>query len=161
MKLETAVADDVAEMQPRFFNPSQFAALRKLSETLMPPMNEAPGAAEAKAAEFLDFLIGESPSERQQLYKTGLDLLNTQAKKRFSKASFAELDGGQVATLLAPLREAWTFDPPADLLSRFLRAAKQDVRAATMNSREYISAAASGGGRRGAGGVGLYWYPID
>jgi hypothetical protein len=62
--------------------------------------------------------------------------------------------------LLAPLREPWTFDPPADPLTRFLRAAKQDVRAATMNSREYAAAAGSSG-RRSAAGLGLYWLPLD
>lgn len=158
-KIETAVADEVAEMSPKFFSAAQFAALRKLSETLMPVMNEKPGALETGVPEFLDFLLSESPADRQQLYKTGLDLLNSQAKKKFSKA-FADADPAQVATLLAPLREQWTFDPPSDPLARFLRAAKQDVRTATLNSREYASAAASAGSRRGAG-VGLYWYPLD
>jgi hypothetical protein len=158
-KIETAVADEVAEMSPKFFSTAQFAALRKLSETLMPAMNEAPGALEAGVPEFLDFLLSESPADRQQLYKTGLDLLNSQAKKKFSKA-FGDADASQIATLLAPLREQWTFDPPSDPLARFLRAAKQDVRTATLNSREYASAAAGTGSRRGAG-VGLYWYPLD
>src|SRR5215831_15034828 len=35
-KLELTVADAGAEMVPRFFNPEQFAALRKLSDLLMP-----------------------------------------------------------------------------------------------------------------------------
>lgn len=157
--IETAVADEVAEMSPRYFTALQFAALRKLSEIILPSINEAPGALDAHAPEFLDFLIGESPQDRQQLYKSGLDALNSQAKKRFSK-TYAELDNTQAATLLAPLREAWTFDPPSDLFARFLRAAKQDIRTATLNSREYASAAAASGSRRGAG-IGLYWYPID
>ena len=159
VRIETAVADEVAEMAPRYFTPAQFGALRKLSETIMPPMNGAPGALEAGAPEFLDFLISESPQDRQQLYKIGLDQLNAQAKKRFSK-TFAELDATQTVTLLAPLREAWAFDPPTDPLARFLREAKKDVRTATINSREYASAVSSSG-RRGAGGIGLYWYPLD
>jgi hypothetical protein len=57
------------------------------------------------------------------------------------------------------LRQPWTYEPPADPLARFLREAKQDVRTATMNSREYASAGSSSG-RRG-GGLGQYWYPID
>ena len=146
-------------MSPRYFTAAQFGALKKLSEIIMPPLNGAPGALDARAPEFLDFLISESPVERQQLYKTGLDLLNNQSKKQFNKG-FADVDGTQAATLLAPLREAWTYDPPSDPLARFLRAAKQDIRTATMNSREYASAAAAGGSRRG-GGIGLYWYPID
>lgn len=158
-KLETSVADAVADMAPRFFNPQQFAALQKLGAVLMPPLNGAPGSAEAHAPEFLDFLIGESPAERQQLYRDGLDALNAAARRRFNRP-FAETDAAQAAELLSPLRAPWTFDPPADPLTRFLREAKNDVRTATMNSREFVTAGSSSG-RRGFGGQGLYWYPLD
>ncbi len=157
-KLETASLDVAGETTPRFFSAPQFAALKKLSEILMPPLNNMPGALDAEAPEFLDFLIGKSPADRQQLYKGGLDALNAQATKRFGKA-FAEVTEAQAVELLAPLRQPWTYEPPADPFARFLREAKADVRNATMNSREY-SAAGSSGGRRG-GGVGQYWYPID
>lgn len=159
-KLEYSVPDDVGEMQPKFFNAAQFAALKKLSDVLMPSIGDAPGALDAKAPEFLDFLLSESPTDRQQLYRAGLDALNGAARKKFNKA-FADVDATQAGTLLAPLREPWTYDPPADPLARFLRSAKQDVRAATSNSREYVVAVAESSGRRGAGGVGLYWSPLD
>jgi hypothetical protein len=158
LKVESSVADAAAEMVPAFFNAEQFAVLRRLSDILMPPIKGAPGALEAKAPEFLDFLIGASPSDRQQLYRAGLDALNAQAQKRFTRP-FAEVDAAQAGTLLAPLRQPWTFDPPADPLARFLQAAKQDVRAATMNSAEWIAAGSSGGRR--AGGIGQYWYSIE
>lgn len=157
-KLEFASLDVAGETTPRFFDAAQFATLRHLSNILMPPVNGMPGALDAKAPEFLDFLIGASPADRKTLYKTGLTMLNAQSLKRFRKP-FAEVDEKQVSELLAPLREPWTYEPPADPLARFLRAAKQDVRTATINSREY-STAGSTGGRR-AGGVGQYWYPID
>jgi hypothetical protein len=157
-KLETASLDVAGEMTPRFFSAHQFAALKKLSEILMPPLNGMPGALEAGAPAFLDFLIGKSPADRKQLYTAGLNALNAQATKRFGKA-FAEVTEAQAAELLAPLRQPWTYEPPADPFARFLREAKQDVRTATMNSREYTTASSSGG-RRG-GGVGQYWYPID
>jgi hypothetical protein len=159
VKLETAVADDVAEMAPKFFNATQMATLRKLSVTIMPSINGAPGAEEAEAADFLDFLIGESPRDRQQLYTKGLDLLNAESRKKFGKG-FAEADASQIAALLAPLKQPWTYDPPTDPIANFLRAAKQDIRTATLNSREYASAASASGSRRGAG-VGLYWFPLD
>jgi hypothetical protein len=158
-KLEFSTHDDAGDMQPRFFSAAQFAALRKLSGILMPAIDESPGALEARAPEFLDWLISQSPPERQQLYRAGLDGLNAQAKKRFSR-SFEELDAAQAAGLLAPLREPWTFDAPADPVARLLRAAKQDIRAATINSREYAATATSRG-RRGAAGLGLYWLPLD
>ena len=156
---ETTISDFAAEMMPRFFTPTQFAALRQLSGILMPPINGAPGALEAHAPEFLDFLIGQSPPERQQLYQAGLDTLNSQAKKRFNK-TFAEADASEAAVLLAPLREPWTPRPPADPLARFLHAAKQDVRTATMNSPEWSAAGLASGARR-PGGFNQYWLPID
>ena len=158
-KLPTAVADEVADMNPKFFNAAQFSALRRLSEILMPAINGAPSALDAKAPEFLDFLLSESPQERQLLYRSGLDRINAEAKKRFNK-TFAETDQTQATAIMAPLKEPWTYDPPADTLAAFLRAAKQDVRTATINSREYASAAGNAGNRRGSG-LGLYWYPLD
>ena len=158
-KLDTAIPDDAATMKPHFFTADQFAALRKLSEVIMPPIRNAPGALEANAPEFLDFYLGESSKERQTLYKAGLDTLNKQAKQRFTK-SFADLDAAQANQILEPLRKPWAYDPPTDPFERFLQAAKADIRTATMNSRQY-SAAASAGGSRRFGGAGLYWYPLD
>jgi hypothetical protein len=157
-KLETSASDQVADSVPHFFSAPQFAALCKLSGMLMPPINGAPGALEAKAPEFLDFLIGESPADRQQVYKAGLDALNAQSAERYQKP-FAELDATQADAILAPLHQPWTYIPPADSLAHFLIVAKADVRTATVNSREYNTAGASGGRRMG--GTGLYWYPID
>lgn len=158
-KLETGIADDAGRTVTHFFTPPQLGALRKLGDVILPSFNGAPGATEANAAEFLDFLIGQSAEERQKLYHSGLDQLNAQAAKKFSKP-FADLDATQGETLLGPLRAAWTFDPPADPFARFLREVKQDIRTATMNSREWVTAAGATGGRRG-GGIGLYWYPLD
>ena len=152
--LDTAVIDAAADPLPRFFSAQQFAALRKLADILQPPVNGTPGAIEAKAPEFLDFLIAESPADRKQLYRDGLDAL--------VRAGFTEADSAKAASILSPLRAAWTYEAPADPLARFLRAAKQDVRTATLNSREYNTAgASSGGGSRRFGAQGLYWVSLD
>lgn len=158
-KLEASVPDFVAQSTPRFFTPLQFATLSKVSGTLMPPMGGRPGALEVQAPEFLDFLIGESLPDRKDLYRAGLDGLNAQAKKSYNKPC-ADLDAGQMDALFSPLREPWTLQPPADPVARFLRAAKQDVRTATVNSRAYATAAAATQIRRFGGG-GQYWYPLD
>lgn len=157
--LTPSVPDAAAEMMPRYFSPAQFSALRRLSGLLMPPMNGVAGALDAKAAEFLDFLISESPADRQHVYKSGLDGLNSQAKQRFNKA-FVDLEADEANALLAPLKNPWTFQDPADPVAAFLRVAKQDVRIATVNSREYGAVASSSVGRRFGGG-GIYWYPLD
>jgi hypothetical protein len=159
--LHYASSDEGAQAVLHFFNPQQFAALRKLSDILMPANivpDGMPGALEAMAPEFLDFLLNESAGDRQQLYRNGLDGLNSQARKRFSKL-FADVDAGQADMLLAPLREPWTYDAPSDPVAAMLRAAKDDVRRATVNSRAWNLAAVAG--RTRGGGGGLYWLPID
>jgi len=128
-----------------------------VSDLLMPPLNSAPGALDAKAPEFLDFLIGESLPERKHLYQAGLDALNAQSVHQF-KRPFAELESSQADTLLAPLRKPWKYEEPSDPASVFLRAAKHDVRTATVNSREYGGA---GTGSRRMNGNGLYWLPLE
>jgi hypothetical protein len=165
-RLDLTAADAAAEPVPRFFSKEQFAALQRLSELLLPAMDGNPGAGEAEAPEFLDFLISESPAERQRLYTAGLDALNLQSAVRFGKA-FSAADDSQAHQLLAPLREPWTPEPPADPLAHFLREAKEDVRTATVNSQPWsVANADSGGGRRRGrrgrgGGAGLYWYTIE
>jgi hypothetical protein len=100
-KLTNATADSDAETTPRFFTPVQFAALRRLGALFMPPRKGLPGALDAGAPEFVDFLISDSPAERQQLYRNGLDTFNARAKKRYGK-SFAELDDNRPTPSFVP-----------------------------------------------------------
>jgi hypothetical protein len=158
--LEVTPPDSVATPVAQFFTPSQFAALRRLSGLIQPPLKGNLGALDCGVPEFLDFLIGVSPAERQQLYRNGLDGLNAQARKQFNKP-FAEIDDAQSHTILQPLLAPvpWAYDPPKDPLKHFIFAVRQDVPTATRNSPEFAAAGASTG-RRGGGG-GLVWNPID
>ena len=164
--LETTAADIAAEaVAPSFFSADQFAALRRLGSLLQPPLSGHPGAAEAGAPEFLDFLIGASPADRQKLYREGLDGLNAQAQKQH-KRPFASLDEAQADAIVRPYLVviAWPEDLPPERMRRFLAQAQRDFRTATQNSREWANAGASSGrrgGRRSGGGMGLYWLPID
>lgn len=158
-KLDMSVAEEAGEAAaPRFFTAVQFATLRKLGGMLMPARKGLPGALEAEAAEFLDFLLGQSGAERKAVYTKGLDALEAEARKKFGKP-FAQLEPAQAGTLLSPLRRAWTYDPPTDALARLLWAAKTDVRNATLNSKAYNAAA--GAGTRRTGVSGLYWHELD
>ena len=161
-KFEVTQADAVGEATQRFFTPAQFSALRKLSETLMPPMRGMPGALECGAPEFLDFLIGASPTERQGTWRRGLDTLNGNAKKQFNK-NFSELDGTQADAVIRPLLTPvpWQYDLPKDPAQRFIAEAHRDIRTATVNSREYAAAGATSGRRGGFGGGGSFILPID
>jgi hypothetical protein len=165
-KFELTPSEVVGDPAVRFFTPPQFAALHKLSDVLMPPMRGFPGALDCGAPEFLDFLIGSSPADRQTLYRHGLDTLNARANSQFHK-SFAELDAAQADAVIRPLLAPvpWAYDLPRDPSMRFLAEAHRDIRTATQNSREWAAAGASsgrrGGGAFGGGGGGSYLNPID
>lgn len=156
-KIETTVADAYAEPVARFFTRDQFTALTHLAEIFEPSSPQTPGAHEARAAEFLDFLLSQSPPPRQELYRSGLDQLNSASAQRYNQP-FAALDAQQATAILSPLRLPWTYQDPADSFEHFLREAKADIAEATRNSYEFISVAAKRS--RGANGVGEFWYPI-
>lgn len=155
-KVETAPPDAAADPVVRFFSHDQFAALAQLSE-LFEPSTSLPGARESHAAEFLDFLLSQSPAPRQMLYSNGLDRLNSESTRRYSQ-TFAALDAQEAAAILEPLRRPWTYEDPPDAFEHFLREAKNDVMEATRNSYEFITAASKG--NRRAAGMGEFWYPL-
>jgi hypothetical protein len=157
-KLPINTADAVADATPRFFDPEGFKALRHLGDILVPARQNLPGAVEAEAAEFLDFLIGQSPADRQTLYRDGVAQLNAQARSRYGKL-FAQVSAADADSILAPLHEAWTYQGPADPFARFLSAAKEDFLRATTSSRQWAAAAL--GRSRSASGLNTYWFPID
>jgi hypothetical protein len=154
----TINADSLAETEIHAFTPKQFSALKKLGDIFEPSSQDVPGANEAKAAEFLDFLIGQSPSETVDLYRGGLDALNAQSTQLYGKA-FDAVSDVEAAHILAPLKQPWSYTPSTAILPRFLRMAKDDFRRATLTSREYITVVSLR--RRNAGGSGQYWLPVD
>jgi hypothetical protein len=157
-KLTTATPDAVGDAAIRAFTAPQLAALRKLGDLIVPAGTGRPSARDAGAPEFLDFLISQSPAARQTLYRTGLDHLQSESRKRFN-AAFESLDPQQADAILAPLHSPWTYGAPTDPFAQFLRAAKDDLLAATFNSREYAEAQAAAGRR--SSGMGTYWYPVE
>jgi hypothetical protein len=156
-KVDLTVPDSTADPIARFFTKEQFAALSHLCDVFEPASGPTPGAREARAAEFLDFLLSQSPAPRQTLYRVGLDRLNSESAHRYSQP-FAALDAAQAAVVLEPLRRPWTYLDSSDPLENFLRAAKVDILEATRNSYEFISVASKRS--RNASGVGEFWYPL-
>jgi Gluconate 2-dehydrogenase subunit 3 len=154
--IEATIPDFAGTTITKFFSPAQFASFRRLNDLLYPAMNGVPGALEAGAPEFLDFLLFESPAARQTLYRNGVDELESRSKKAFN-VSFAATDQAGAEKILAPLREPWTAEPNS--FTAFLRAAKQDVIQATESSHDWIKIMSKR--VRSAGGVGMYWFPID
>lgn len=157
-KLTETAADAVGESRTRFFSQPQAAALKRLAELIVPKVGERPGASEAGAPRFLDFLIGQSNGERRQRYRDGLERLNTESAKLYSK-QFSAVTAAEASAILKPLSERWTYQPPSDPFARFLREAKDDLLQATFNSREFATAMSRRS--RSAAGMGAYWLPLD
>ncbi|BDC52127.1 hypothetical protein F183_A44420 [Bryobacterales bacterium F-183] len=138
-----------APNRERFFAAAEFQALETLAKVLVPAYNGRPGAVEAGVPEFLDFLLSQSPADRQELYREGLSQLVA--------AGFSTLDAAGQKKFLAPLEEPWTFAGPKDPLARFLRAAKDDVVQATFNSRDWAASSKT----RNSGGTSYYYFTIE
>jgi hypothetical protein len=159
LDLSTLVPDSVAETDSHFFNEQQTAALRRLCEVLMPPLKGYPGALDAGTPEFLDFLIGASPRDRRQLYQSGLDWLDAEARRMFFTV-FAKTTNVQADALIRPWLRAWMTDhAPTEEHAEFVNAAHTDIRTATMNSPAWSDAARAAGHR--SAGLDLYWYPVE
>ena len=156
-KLATVSAETVAETALTFFTAEQFAAFQALGDLLMPASGGNPGAKEAGAARFLDFLLSQSPVARQTLYRNGVNRLNQEAVKRYEKP-FAALPAEQADAVLAPIKAAWTYAGPADAFAQFLLAAKEDFLQATVNSREWATSPNRG---RGGSGMGMHWHALE
>jgi hypothetical protein len=155
LSIASVVPDAVAQADAYFFNEQQLATLRRLSEILLPPLKGYPGAKEAGAPEFIDFLIGVSPTDRHQMYQSGLDRLNAEAKQHFGVA-FSTLEKSQADQLIRPWLRTWMTDhPPTEPYARFINLAHSDIRTATINSQAWSEA------RKKAPDMELYWFPVD
>jgi hypothetical protein len=156
---QVEAADQVALAELRFFTPQQMATLTRLSDTLMPPMGEKPGAVQSRTPMFLDFLIGTSPNARKQVYSEGLDWLDAEAKKKFNM-EFAKLTDAQVDELLKPWLRTWMSDnPPTEKHADFINIAHDDIRTATVNSKAWFAVPEVGAEPKTS--VELYWSPIE
>jgi Gluconate 2-dehydrogenase subunit 3 len=156
---KTELVDAVAQADLQFFTATEMATLSRLSDVLLPPIGNKPGALAAETPAFLDFLIGTSPAGRQQMYQRGLDWLDGEAKRQFSMP-FAKLQTAQADHILKPWLRTWMSDhPPTEAHADFINIAHADIRNATVNSRLWSEAPATGAQEPTP--VGLYWSPIQ
>ncbi len=133
MKQRRFMAVPAPTAAARFFDPRQYATLCRLCELLS-----------TEAASFpddLDSLLSQSPVSHQQLYQTGLATLEFQSQATFWK-SFAQTTEAEADSLIAPIRQPWIYVPPTTFV-QFLRAVKQDIRAAALPREFAIAPAAS------------------
>ncbi len=155
----TVVPDEVAEGETGFFSAEQTAALTRLSSLLMPALGQRPGALEAEVPAFLDFLLGRSPVERQQVYTGGLDWLNAESTKQFG-VPFGKTETAQADQLVKPWMRTWMTDhPPTEQHAAFVNIAHADIRTATMNSKIWSDSDRTSDPEASA--HALFWSPID
>ena len=150
--------EQAAQPIARFFTGDEFAALKKLCGIVMPPYAGYPGALDVAVPEFLDFLISQSPSDRQDLYREGLAELDFRAREGHQGRVFADLHDDDADAILAPLHEPWTYNGPKQKFAQFLSQAKRDVIEATQNSSEWQAAKARRTGHKE--GFEIYWRTI-
>jgi hypothetical protein len=154
------VAEDIAASELRFFTAAQMQSLSRLADVLVPPASGKPGALQAEVPAFLDFLISVSPDTRKQVYAGGLDWLESEAQKKYS-ASFAKLEDAQAGALITPWLRTWMSDhPPIEPHADFINIAHDEIRTATVNSRQWFKATASSA-EPDPYNRSLYWYPIE
>lgn len=114
-----------AAYQPLFFTAAEYALLSRLTELIL-PSDGSPGAREAGAAEFIDFLVAHDPSSQYE-FRTGLTWLEAHAATLTGKP-FLELAEPEQIALLKPLAYAKEFQPGRESGREFFR----QVREATV-----------------------------
>jgi hypothetical protein len=155
----TEPADRIAIADLKFFTPAQMQNLQRLCCVLMPPLNGKPGAVEVGTPEFLDFLLADSPSDRQKLYAGGLDWLDSEAQKKY-KLGFFALTDDQVGALVQPWLRTWMSDnPPTEPHADFVNVALDENRTATFNTKAWDKAPGTSAGEWSRSD--LYWSPIE
>jgi hypothetical protein len=75
--------DTHREYAPQFFTAHEFKTLRRLSDLIIPADAHSPGALQAGAAEFIDYLTSNSP-ELARIYTGGFGWLDHEMQRRYA-----------------------------------------------------------------------------
>ena len=86
----------------QFFNPVQNEMLEQLAEMILPADDHSPGAREAKVSLFIDLMIAHSSRESQELWTSGLKLVDAEAQKRFERP-FSKCESAQREQILTAM----------------------------------------------------------
>jgi gluconate 2-dehydrogenase gamma chain len=106
---------------PKFFTPAQHRTVDVLSELIIPADDRSPGAKAAQVADYIDFVLSESPADAKAQWTVGLAALDAASSTQFGKA-FADATPEQQTTLLTDVARN-EFNPTTPL-EKFFREAK-------------------------------------
>jgi Gluconate 2-dehydrogenase subunit 3/TAT (twin-arginine translocation) pathway signal sequence len=100
LALQQAAARAKAKL--KFFTSAQHRTVDALSEVIIPTDDRSPGAKAAKVADYIDFMLGESPAETKKLWTDGLAELDRVSVEKFERP-FVGATQDQQAALLAEI----------------------------------------------------------
>lgn len=103
--------------RPQFFSAGEYAAIAALTERII-PTDETPGAREAGASEFVDFIVWSDP-EVQERFRKGLALVEARARARHGGKDFASLGAEEQDAILTTMADAGPGEAAADELANF------------------------------------------
>jgi hypothetical protein len=90
--------DGGVNYQPKYLNKHEFAAMRRLSDIIVPADRRSKGAIDAGAAEYIDFLCSRS-QEFADIFTGGLGWLDEAMQKRYQSAFLDAKPDQQTAML--------------------------------------------------------------
>ena len=106
---------------PKFFTPAQHRTVDVLSELIIPADDRSPGAKAAQVADYIDFVLSESPADVKTAWTEGLAALDGASTTQFGKP-FANATPEQQTALLTDVAKN-EFNPTTPL-EKFFREAK-------------------------------------
>jgi hypothetical protein len=94
----------------KVLTPAQYQTVEALVEAIIPRDERSPGAREARVADYIDLLLGETDAPLRTRWLAGLTALDAEAVKRF-QVSFVRLKEEQTTALLADISRYETAKP--------------------------------------------------
>jgi hypothetical protein len=76
---------DIAAYEPRFFSPSEYRIVDRLSDIIIPDDEQSPGAHAAGVRYFIDTVLHYSDAPMQQEWRSGVAAVNDAAVATFDK----------------------------------------------------------------------------
>ncbi len=111
---------DAAPYTPKFFTAHEWRTVRVLADMIIPKDERSGSATDAKAPEFIDFmLMDKETSEASRVsMRGGLAWLDTEMRKRFAKDFFSASDVQRRASLTVPSRSRTPYGATGRVLTR-------------------------------------------